>query len=70
MGNKFFKKKQTRYFYFSTEAENHEVSCYVEGEDVLLSLMAGFTNNYGFGMEFKVQEISKADFEELTKDDN
>ena len=67
---KFFRKKLTRYFYFSTEAENHEVSCYIKGEAALLGLMNEFTNNYGFGMEFKVQEISKADFEELTKDDN
>jgi hypothetical protein len=56
-------KKEERYFYFSVDTPTHEVSCYVSGSDTLLEMMADFTEEFGYGIEFNITEVSKEEFE-------
>jgi hypothetical protein len=57
------KMQKQRYFYISVDIPTYEFSCYVSGEDTLLEIISDFTENFGYGIEFNITEVSKEDFD-------
>lgn len=57
-------KKSERYFHFSVDTPTHEISCYVSGAETLLEVISDFTENFGYGLEFNITEVSKETFDQ------
>ena len=64
MTKKMQKQKEERYFYISVDTPTYEFSCYVLGGDTLLEVISDFTENFGYGIEFNITEVSKEDFDD------